>query len=68
LGMLDHSPLSQLEGLVLVRVTIAVMKHREQSYLEKKKEFIWLILPHHSSSSKELRTGTQKGQEPEGRS
>jgi hypothetical protein len=30
--------------------------------------FIRLTLPHHSSSSKEVRTGTQAGQEPGGRS
>jgi hypothetical protein len=32
-----------------------------------KKGFIQLILPHHSSSAKEVRRGTQTGQEPGGR-
>ena len=30
-----------------------------------RKEFIQLMLPHHSSSMKEVRTGTQTEQEPE---
>jgi uncharacterized protein (DUF305 family) len=51
---------------VLVRVTSAVMKHHDQSNL-RRKEFIQLMIPHHSSSSKEVRTGTQAGQEPGGR-
>jgi hypothetical protein len=30
-----------------------------------RKGFVWLPLPHHCSSSKEVRTGTQVGQELE---
>ena len=52
---------------VLVRVTIAVMKHHDQGNLGKK-GFIQLTLPYHCSSSKEVRTGTQTWQEPAGRS
>ena len=33
-----------------------------------REEFIWLALPYHCSSSKEVRTGTHTGQEPGGRS
>jgi hypothetical protein len=44
---------------ILVRVTILVMKLHGQSKLERK-EFTWLILPQHCSSSKEVRTGTQQ--------
>jgi hypothetical protein len=50
---------------VSVRVTIAVTKHHDQNNLGRK-GFIRLTLPHHCSSSKESRTGTQAGQEPGG--
>jgi hypothetical protein len=40
---------------VLVRVTVAVMKHHDQNNLGRE-EFIWLMLPYHSSSSKKVRT------------
>jgi hypothetical protein len=43
---------------VLVRITIAVVKHHEQKYLGRK-GVIWFILLHHCSSLKEFRTGTQ---------
>jgi hypothetical protein len=36
-----------------------------KKYVEKKR-FLWLTLPHHRSSSRETRTGTQIGQEPGG--
>ena len=52
---------------VLVRVTVAVMRHQDQSNLGRK-GFIHLVLLHHSPSKKEVRTGTQAGQEPGGRS
>jgi hypothetical protein len=52
---------------VYVRVTIAVIIHHDQSNLGKR-GFIWLTLPHHCSSSTEVRKGTQTGQEPGGRS
>lgn len=52
---------------VLVRVTIAVFKYHDQSKLGRR-GFIQLILPHHSSSSKEVKTGTQSRQEPGDRS
>jgi hypothetical protein len=48
---------------VLVRVTVAVLKHHDQSNLGRK-GFIRLMPPHHSSSSEEVRTGIQAGQEP----
>ena len=48
-------------------VSIAMMEHHDQSNIGKK-GFIWLTLLHHSSSSKAVRTGTQTGQEPRGRS
>jgi len=40
------------------------MKHCDQSKL-RRKAFIWLTLPYYCSSSKEVRTGTHTGQEPE---
>jgi len=45
--------------VVLVRVTIAMMKHGDQSNLGRK-EFIWLTLPYHQSPLKGLRTGTSR--------
>ena len=43
---------------VLVRVTIAVLKHHDQSNFNLGREgFIWLILPYHCSS-KEVGVGT----------
>lgn len=39
-------------------VTSAVMKYYDQSNLERR-GFIWLTLPDHCSSSKEVRIGTQ---------
>jgi hypothetical protein len=51
---------------VLVKVTV-VLKHHHQSNFGRE-GFIWLMLPHHCSSLKEVRTGTQTGQAPEGRS
>jgi hypothetical protein len=56
---------SKPEGLidVLFRIAVAVMKHHDQRNLGRK-GFTWLALPHHCSSSMEVRTGTQTGQEP----
>jgi hypothetical protein len=60
-----HVPYAVLEwGCVLVRVTIVVMKHHDQSNLGRK-GLIWLTLPHHCSSFKEVRTGTQAYRNPE---
>jgi hypothetical protein len=56
---LGSTPWNQL---VLVRVIIAVMKYHDQSNFGRK-EFIQLIFPYHCSSSEEVRTGTQTGQE-----
>lgn len=44
-----------------VLVLIVVMKHHDQSILTST-GFISLMPPHHSSSSKEIRTGIQIGQ------
>ena len=52
-----YNSLSRTES-VLVRASIAVMKHYDQSNLGRK-GFVWLTLPHHCSSLKEVRTGTQ---------
>lgn len=49
---------------VLVRVTTAVMKHYDQSN-SGIKGFIWPMFPHHRSSLKKFRIGTQIGWEPE---
>jgi hypothetical protein len=49
---------------VFVRITIAVMKHHDQSKLG----LFGLDFQHHSSSLKEIRTGTQTEQKPGGRS
>jgi hypothetical protein len=54
-------------GSVLVRVTVAVVKHPDQRKLGRKGS-ICLTLPSHCSSSEEVRTGTQVRQEPGGRS
>lgn len=51
----------------LVRITIAMLEHHDQRDLWRK-GFSWLKLPHYSSSLKEVRTGTQTGQDPGGRS
>ena len=53
-------------GTVLVRVSTAMTKHHEQSK-PKRKGFIWLTLPHHSLSLKEVKTRTQTRQEPGGK-
>lgn len=44
-----------------------MMKHHDQSNVGRKR-FIWLRLPYHGLSSKEVRTGTPAGQEPRCRS
>jgi hypothetical protein len=46
---------------ILVRVSIAVMKHNDQKQVGE--GFIWLLLPHHHSSSKEVGLGSQTGLE-----
>jgi hypothetical protein len=51
---------------VLARVAVAVKKHHDQRQLRKR--LIWLTLLHHCSSPKEVRIGTQTGEEPGGRS
>jgi hypothetical protein len=51
-----------------VRVSIAVMKHQDQKASWGKKMYIPLPLPYLCSLLKEVRTGTQTGQEPGGRS
>lgn len=48
---------------VLVKVSSPVMKHHDPRNMGLK-GFIQLILPQHCSSSKEVRAGTQTGQEP----
>ena len=50
-----------------VRGSVTVMKQYDQSNVGRK-EFTWLLLPHHYSLLKEVRTGTLTGQEPGGRS
>jgi hypothetical protein len=52
-------------GNDLVKVSVAAMKHHDQN---ARKGLIQLSLPHSCSSPKEIRAGTQTGQEPEGRS
>ena len=44
-------------------VAAAVMEHHDQSNLGRK-GFVQLSLSHHTSPSKEVRTGAQAGQEP----
>lgn len=51
---------------ILAKITIAVIKHDDQSNLGIK-GFIWITLPHHSSLTKEVRI-EQTSQEPGGRS
>jgi hypothetical protein len=52
---------------ILDRVSIAVIKHHDQSNLERK-GFIWLALAYHHSTSKKDRTETLTGEEHGGRS
>jgi hypothetical protein len=61
---------SRRDGPVIrarLRVSIAVVKHHDESNLERK-GFIQLTLPYHCSSLKEFRTGTHTGQDPGDRS
>lgn len=53
---------------VLFRVSIAAVKHYDQKIKLGRKEVIWLTLPYCCLSLKDVRTGTQMGQEPRGRS
>jgi hypothetical protein len=53
---------------VLVRVSAAARKHHDQKNKLGRKGFIHLTLPYCCLSTKEVRTGTQSGQEPGGRS
>jgi hypothetical protein len=55
------------EYISVIWVTTSAMKHDHKSKLERK-EFISLTISYHYSSSKEVRTGTQTGQKPEGKS
>ena len=50
-----------------VGIIIAVIQHFDQSNLGRK-GFIWLVVPHLSQSLKEVRAGTQTGQESGGKS
>lgn len=52
--------------VVDVVVVVVVMKHHVYSSLGRK-GFIELTLPYHCSPPKEVRAGTQVGQEPGGR-
>jgi hypothetical protein len=52
---------------VFTKVTVAVMKHHDQSHL-RKKGFIRSMLHLHCVSLREVGTGTQTGQGPAGRS
>ena len=52
---------------VLTRATIPVMKHHFQKQVGEEKVY-WLTLLYCSPLLKEVRTGTQTGQEPGGRS
>ena len=52
---------------VLVWSTITMMKHHGKSKL-RRKVFIWFMFPHHCVPLEEVRTRTEAGQEPGGRS
>ena len=47
-----------VKAVGLVMVTMAAMKHHDQSSVERK-GFIWLAFPHCCSALKKVRTGTQ---------
>ena len=64
LGLLSRN----LITVVLVRVSIAMMEHHDQIAAWERKGFIWLTFLHCCSSLKEVRTRTQTGQEPGGKS
>jgi hypothetical protein len=61
---LSHVSLTWDTEGVLVRVTIAVMKHHDQKQLGEERVY----MAYQCSSLKEVRTGTQARQEPGGRS
>ncbi|EDL26831.1 mCG1040357, partial [Mus musculus] len=51
---------------LLLRVSVAMMKHQRPKAKWGSKGFIWLVLAHCGPIT-EVRKGTQAGQEPEGR-
>jgi hypothetical protein len=53
---------------VLGRDSVAAMKHRDWKQIGEKKGFIWLTLPHHCLSLKEVGTGSHTWHNPGGRS
>ena len=53
---------------IYLKVSSAVMKHYDKTAKLWRKGFIQLTLLYHSPSLKEVRTGTQAGQEPLGKS
>ena len=55
----DIPTVTSLLSIILVNITIAAMKHHDQSYLGRK-GFIRLIFPHHCPVTEEVRTGTQR--------
>jgi hypothetical protein len=63
----DDPNLIPVTHIVLVGLTVVVMEHHDQSNLGRKGP-IWLTFLYHCPSLKAVRTGTQAGQEPGGRS
>lgn len=62
------SSVHALTTFVMVPVGVTdMMEHYDQKQVGMER-FIWLILPPHGPSLKEVVTGTQAGLEPEGRS
>jgi hypothetical protein len=51
-----------------LKISVAVMKHPRPKSKLTRKGFIWLTLLDHSPTMEEVRTGTQAGLEPGGRS
>lgn len=49
---------------ILVRVSVAAMKHHDQKSKKGGDGLIWLTFLYCCSSLKEVRAGTQTGQEP----
>lgn len=65
-----HRSLVRAQGSLrscgLIRINVAVMKHNDQSNLERKRFIHHRVLPYQPSSSMEIRIRTQAGQEPVG--
>ena len=56
---MSFTPKSDTLVPISVKVSIGMIKHHDQMQLGKESVYFWLTLPHHSSSLKEVKAGTQ---------